>query len=975
MTVHNNNQDSSAACSAAPASARFSLSFCNIRGMSTNLNQVHQHLLHNLPHVLFLTETKIGPLDPTNPDAVSPHLQCPGYELFPAFLRHGGLCAFIRSDVQASRLKEFEISNSDFQLIWFRFIQNNRSKFVCALYRSPNSSSVSPLFDHLSLCIEQILASSPSAEICFLGDFNAHNSSWLSHSPPVSNAAGREAEAFAIINSLEQLISDPTRVPDRDGDRANTLDLFLTSHPAIYQTPSVSSPLGLSDHCLITLTHDSQQLPKQPQSRKLVFFYDKTDWDSLRDFYATVPWASCFSDDPNSTADQITEWIQCGIDSYVPSSFKPGRPNSPKWFTADCQRAVLRKNQAFHSWLVSQSPETRAAYISARNSCSRVIDQSKKSYVEKVHDQICNSNPNSFWSLAKSVTSNFCHSAFPTLQNPDGSLSADPQSKADTFAKMFSSNSTLNDKDKVPKTYPHAGPYMPPIKFSVRRVRKILQTLNAKKSNGPDNIPAIVLKRCAPELAPVLNKLFKLSYTAGIFPSSWKLAHVVPIPKKGDKSIPSNYRPVALTSQLSKVMEAVITEQLLSHLELNFLLSDHQYGFRKARSTGDLLAYASHIWSTCLDQSGESRVIALDISKAFDRVWHCGLIAKLHMFGLHQSLISWISDFLHGRSIAVRVDGFTSAVYSINAGVPQGSVISPTLFLIFINDLLGSVSCPVFSFADDTSLSSGFDHPSNCLAKRQVAANLLNDNLSVVSKWGVDNLVTFNSKKTEQMFISRKRDKSLPPVAMEGSQLEFSDSIVQLGIRLTSDLSWKAHINDIAKRASQKLGFLFRSRNFFEPVHLLQLYKAQIRPQLEYCSHVWGGAPATVIGILDRIQSKAIRLIGDDSLTSSLQSLAHRRCVAALTLFYRYFFGDCSLELKSIVPRVFHSTRLTRSSSNQHRYAVCTPRSHTVSHSSSFIIRTARLWNALPSSCFPLLFNPQLFKSSINKLALTSLVS
>ena len=231
---------------------------------------------------------------------------------------------------------------------------------------------------------------------------------------------------------------------------------------------------------------------------------------------------------------------------------------------------------------------------------------------------------------------------------------------------------------------------MSPIKFSTRKVRKALLQLNTFKSSGPDGIPAIVLNSCSPELAPVLKKLFQLSYNLGSFPSSWKLAHVLPIPQKGAKSNPSNYRPIAITSLISKTMETIIIKQLLAFLETSNLLSDHQYGFRQARSTEDLLAYVVHAWSSALESYGWSTGISLDISKAFDRAWHKGLLAKLPMFGLHHTLITWISSFLSHRSIAIRVDGYLSKPHSINLGVPQDSVISPALFILFMNDLLSS---------------------------------------------------------------------------------------------------------------------------------------------------------------------------------------------------------------------------------------------------------------------------------------------
>ena len=386
----------------------------------------------------------------------------------------------------------------------------------------------------------------------------------------------------------------------------------------------------------------------------------------------------------------------------------------------------------------------------------------------------------SFWSMAKVVSQNFCQSSFPPLKNNSDSSSTTPSLKANLFASIFASNSNLDDQGVQPRHFPPSKFTMSPIKFSTRKVRQTLLQLDTSKSKGPDGIPAIVLKTCAPQLAPILNKLFQLSYTLGTFPTSWKQAHVFPIPKIGDKSNPLNYRPIAITSLISKTMETIITKQLLTFLETNNLLSDHQYGFRKARSTCDILAYAVHVWSSALESCGESRVISLDISKAFDRVWHKGLLAKLPMFGLNQTLIYWIDNFLSNRSIAVRMDGFLSNLHSINAGVPQGSVISPVLFILFIlfiNDLLTSTSSIIHSFADDAFLITSFsfnpnDHASTDIQlHRNISASLLSNDLTVIEKWGKDNLVSFNQSKTKQAVISRKRNQKFPAVFMNGDEL------------------------------------------------------------------------------------------------------------------------------------------------------------------------------------------------------------
>ena len=181
-----------------------------------------------------------------------------------------------------------------------------------------------------------------------------------------------------------------------------------------------------------------------------------------------------------------------------------------------------------------------------------------------------------------------------------------------------------------------------------------------------------------------------------------------PLSPKRDKFDPSNYHPIAITSLISKTMETIITKQLLAFLETNSLILYHHCGFRQARSTGGLLAYAVYAWSSTLESYFESRVISLDISKAFDCAWHKGLLAKLPMFSLHPTLITWIASFLSGRPIVIRVDGFLSWTHSINSGVPQGSVIFPVLFILFTNDQLSCTPSRIFFFADDTLLTLSF---------------------------------------------------------------------------------------------------------------------------------------------------------------------------------------------------------------------------------------------------------------------------
>ena len=214
------------------------------------------------------------------------------------------------------------------------------------------------------------------------------------------------------------MISEPTRIPDRSGVKANTLDLFLTSNSNIYSKPILDSPLGNSDHCLITLQNNFVSNQDRSSFSQKVFHYSKADGDSLRNFFAAYSWYSGLSNDPSSFATFITNAIQLGMDLFIPSSYKPGKKSSPKWFNSQCAKVVKHKNHIFKQWKLHQSPHSRALFVQARNLCSKTINYAKSSFVERINYKTasCQTGSRSFSSLAKVLSQNFCHSSFPPLK-------------------------------------------------------------------------------------------------------------------------------------------------------------------------------------------------------------------------------------------------------------------------------------------------------------------------------------------------------------------------------------------------------------------------------------------------------------------------------------------------------------------------------------------------------------------------------
>ena len=232
-------------------------------------------------------------------------------------------------------------------------------------------------------------------------------------------------------------------------------------------------------------------------------------------------------------------------------------------------------------------------------------------------------------------------------------------------------------------------------------------------------------------------------------------------------------------------------------------------------------------------------------------------------------------------------------------------------------------------------------------------------------------LITFNERKTRLLSFSRSRDNSFPSINFGSTTPPEVSDLQLLGLDISSNASWEKYNLGIAKSASMRVGCLYRAKQFLHPEAILYLYKATIRPLMEYCSHIWGGASACHLALLDRVQKRIINLVGE-GLGSSLQTLSHRRSVATLSLFHRYFHGKCSSSLFSLVPPVRKFERATRPSASSHSYTLDVPRCRTRSYTNSFIPRAASLWNSLPSGCFPSSYDLASFKRNINSCLLYS---
>ena len=390
---------------------------------------------------------------------------------------------------------------------------------------------------------------------------------------------------------------------------------------------------------------------KEHPFHRMAFSYASADWDGFRDYLRDVRWKSVFRCNANKASKKFSEWVQVGIDCFIPHRKFQMKPHSLPWFSPACAYAIAHRNHYFHQYHRSGSDENKALFNGTRNRCKKILECAKAEYAEATQQSIASQQigTRDFWRITNSIL-NRGKSTIPPLFNGPEVLTSS-KDKANLFANRFASNSTLDDSQHTLPDFPsRTDQEISTMRITVRMVARIISQLDASKATGPDNIPAIVLKKCSAELSPVLSKLYNKCLAESCFPTHWKFSTVVPAYKNsGERSDPGNYRPISLLPITSKVFETLINNRLVKHLEGTGLFSDLQYGFRAYRSTADLLTVFTERVYGSMDVGGETRTVALDISKAFDRVWHAGLLHKLRAYGVGGCIFSIISSFLRER--------------------------------------------------------------------------------------------------------------------------------------------------------------------------------------------------------------------------------------------------------------------------------------------------------------------------------------
>lgn len=528
------------------------------------------------------------------------------------------------------------------------------------------------------------------------------------------------------------------------------------------------------------------------------------------------------------------------------------------------------------------------------------IKKAKNRYFETTLPNFLKNSPRKFWDYLK-----------PKNSGKTSFTENESHVNADSPNEYFKSVFTVDNGNipEIESTFPKS---IGPITITESGILNLLLDLDTKKATGPDNIPNIFLVRYAELTAKYLCILFNKSLSTGVLPREWKIAKVVPVQKSENSDDVSNFRPISLTCTVCKLLEHVILKHITSFLEKENILSPYQHGFRRALSTVTQLVELTHDISQCLNNQKQIDLIFMDFSKAFDTVSHVKLLRKLENVLGDTVIVNWIKDYLSNRMQYVEFNNNTSAITPVSSGVPQGSVLAPILFLIFINDLPSRVPVNIKLFADDCVVYSVINSIEDNIT--------LQNALSMVCDWCKENQMLRNPKKCSLLTISRKRNISDYLYNINNDPLARVTEHKYLGVTLTADYRWESHINNITSTALKHL-FMLRLRLRQAPPQVkLLTYPTYVRSVLEYANIVWAPFTKELINKLERIQRKAVRFIYnrykiDDSLTellkqAGLNSLDNRCKIARLKFLFQLVHGHFNLEASNYIS--VDQTRLTR---------------------------------------------------------------
>lgn len=707
--------------------------------------------------------------------------------------------------------------------------------------------------------IDSLLQGNVPIMIC--GDLNSKHPSWNSR---VQNTRGLQLLRHTNNSSyVVRAPPQPTYYSYNPAILPDTLDIAVLNN-IIADINLNAIPALNSDHDPVIMDFTSSPVtPHRPPGIRL----QDVDWDRFRVGLTQLPQPPTpISDatDLDAAVTQLTANIFLAARSAATKSKPPPTPYYE--LPATIKALIAAKNATRKIWQRRRDPTHKAIYNSLVTRVRTAVAAHRNEQWEAKLRSLSAADT-SIWKMTKAILNKPTSVPAPPLRSRTGLAHSDTEKSealADAMASQLRPHDDVMDADHAENVISTVKDFLqenqPPDFEPVTEdeVKTVLHSLPRNKAPGPDRIPNEVLSHLPQPQITFLTNIFNHILLFNHFPTSWKTAKIVTFPKPGkDHSIPSNYRPISLLNTLSKAFERIILSRLQSHISSENILREEQFGFRASHSTTHQLLRVAEKVTKNFNHKRYTGLVFLDLAQAFDRVWHTGLLFKLINLHFPASYIKLLSSYLFYRSFTVGYKSAESSRRPILAGVPQGSLIGPVLFNLYINDMPSTPNTELAVYADDTAVMAQSARPAQLCLYLQRA-------LTALEQWYSRWRMKVNASKSQATQIARRRTKPPQQLVINGTPIPWKKTAKYLGVTLDSTLTWRPHIEELRSKAICRLGMLghlLNRRSVLSRRNALLLYKTLIRPIMTYAAPAWCYAAPTNIARLAVVQHKILRII------------------------------------------------------------------------------------------------------------------
>ena len=789
----------------------------------------------------------------------------PGYSFEINPRRHGrggGVGLYIHESLKYDVLNNYEISTAE--SLWVEVKFGKTVYLVGVLYRPPNTKEE----DFINSLESTISSLSNKYNGCFIvGDLNID----------LSIAKGDKLlEVFSCFN-FEQLISCPTRVSKTSSSIIDHMYTNVTGK----QITAGTVLTDISDHLPIFALFPTIVTPSYPSSFTMVRDYKKFQLQAFVDELKAESWEEVLnSQDVQLAYSRFISIFLTICNKHAPlvkRKVRLKRKQDKPWMTNAIKISIRKKHRLLQKLHKNSFNEHMFTYYKRyRNILTSVLRKAKKQYYADLLAEY-KGNVKETWEVINDLLGKAKRKRMVLPDNLEVDIMGEKEAHSDIndIAEDFNSFFVHVGEKLASKIPPPSNVtfhtflknmstntfFLHPV--STNEIENLISVLDVRKATGWDNIPSTLVQVANSYISTPLCYIFNLSFTTGQFPDLMKVARVLPLYKKGNVNGIGNYRPISILPVLSKLLEKIVNTRIVNYLNKHNILYEHQYGFREKHSCKISLISLIQCLLDDIDSGNPSVGMFIDFSKAFDTVNHEILLSKLEHYGVRGLPLQWFKSYLNSRSQFVNIQNTESLKQEIKCGVPQGSILGPTLFLIYINDIPNSSALFNFRlFADDSNLFHSLHNNSN-----NISLTDINVEFQKVVKWCDCNKLTINADKTVYMVIGGKRNlkKVEGSIYLKDIALNEVDCTSFVGVTMDNQMRWKQHFVNVKKKICRLTGIFYKLRFMVPQTILVMLYNAFILPHISYGLEVWGSTFKTYFSDILVIQKRIVRIISGSS--------------------------------------------------------------------------------------------------------------